>query len=128
MEAHILVVDDDPVIRHVLSAVLGSDGYRVTLASGGEEALRAANASPPDLVVVDAMMDGMDGYEVCRRVRAGTSAGSPPYVLLLTASASTVDGARAAAAGIDAVVAKPVDAPGLLARVRQALSGRQGGP
>ena len=69
----ILVADDDPAVRESLRRSLSFNGYEVTLASDGDEALAAAADPPPDLVLLDVNMPGIDGLEVCRRIRAAGS-------------------------------------------------------
>jgi two-component system, OmpR family, response regulator MprA len=83
----ILVVDDDPNILSVLGRGLRFEGYDVQLAADGVEALRLARVEPPDLVVLDVMLPGMDGLEVCQRLRRGTSV----PLLMLTARDAVPD-------------------------------------
>jgi two-component system response regulator MprA len=115
--ATILVVDDDPKIRSVLGRGLRFEGYDVQLAADGYEALRLARAMPPDLVVLDVMLPGMDGMEVCRRLRRGT--GAP--ILMLTARDAVPDRIAGLDSGADDSLIKPVDFDELLARVRALL-------
>jgi CheY-like chemotaxis protein len=77
----VLVVDDDVMVRDVVGRYLGRAGYHVTVAGDGAEALRAVEATPPDLVILDLMLPGLPGLEVCRRLRAA----SPVPVVMLTA-------------------------------------------
>jgi two-component system response regulator MprA len=115
--ATILVVDDDPKIRSVLGRGLRFEGYDVQLAADGYEALRLARAMPPDLVVLDVMLPGMDGMEVCRRLRRGT--GAP--ILMLTARDAVPDRIAGLDSGADDYLIKPFDFDELLARVRALL-------
>ncbi|MCL6560760.1 MAG: response regulator, partial [Firmicutes bacterium] len=87
MKAKILVIDDDKKITALLRRSLIFEGYDVTVAYSGEEGLGLAACSPPDLVVLDVLMPGIDGWEVCRRLRA---AGDVP-VLMLTACDEVAD-------------------------------------
>jgi DNA-binding response OmpR family regulator len=78
----IVVVDDDPVMRKLLQLKLEADGHRVTLAANGDEALALANFSPPELMVLDIAMPGLDGLEVTRRLREQPATKALPIVLL----------------------------------------------
>lgn len=115
--AMILVVDDDPKIRSVLGRGLRFEGYDVQLAADGYEALRIARAMPLDLVVLDVMLPGMDGLEVCRRLRRGMSA----PILMLTARDAVPDRIAGLDSGADDYLIKPFDFDELLARVRALL-------
>jgi two-component system response regulator MtrA len=118
----VVVIDDDPVIQAILQAVLTSGGYEVELepeASGAVDAVRRAR---PTAVLVDRMLPGKDGIDLCRDLRA-LEGGAAPSIVLLTADADRVQPEQATAAGIDAVVAKPfqpVELLQLLARLRNA--------
>lgn len=117
----ILVVDDDPQIVSVLKRGLAFDGYAVETAGNGEKALAIARQAPPDLVVLDVMMPGLDGIEVTRRLREG---GDVP-ILLLTAKGATSDKVTGLDAGADDYMVKPFALDELLARVRAMLRRRQ---
>ena len=80
--AHILVVDDLAASRHVLQALLSDEGYRVTLAADGEAALAAVATERPDLILLDILMPKLDGYEVCRRLKAHADTRLIPVVLV----------------------------------------------
>jgi two-component system alkaline phosphatase synthesis response regulator PhoP len=103
-----LVVDDDGRALELMELVLGIEGFRVATATGGAEALERIDAEVPDLVLVDCLMPGMDGLELCRRIRALPSMRSVPLVMLsgLDDEATRRD---AGAAGADEFVLKPVD-------------------
>jgi adenylate cyclase len=115
----ILVVDDTPANVRLLEAVLGPRGYEMLTAGSGPEALEAVTAKRPDLVLLDIVMPGMDGYEVCRRLRS-TPAGAVLPVVMITASGNEQK-FRALEAGADDFIAKPFDQAELLARVRSLL-------
>jgi DNA-binding response OmpR family regulator len=115
----ILVVDDTPANIKLLDAVLGSQGYTVIPAVSGAEALALVEQEPPDLVLLDILMPGMDGYEVCRRLRGRPATAHLP-VILITAS-ETKDKVKGLDAGADDFLAKPFDQAELLARVRSLL-------
>lgn len=120
--ARILVVDDDHRIAASVRRALAYEGYKVDVAHDGEAALQAAWASPPDLVVLDVMMPGIDGIEVCRRLRAG---GDETAILMLTARSDVPDRVEGLDAGADDYLAKPFAYDELLARVRSLLRRRQ---
>src|SRR2546428_7064600 len=113
----ILVVDDDPMVATTVQRVLRPEGYEVDAALGGEEALERARAHQPDLVVLDLMMPGIDGLEVCRQLRA---TGTLP-ILMLTARSGTADRVRGLDTGADDYLVKPFAYAELLARVRALL-------
>ena len=113
----ILVVDDDPMVATTVQRVLRLEGYVVDVALGGAEALEQARAHRPDLVVLDLMMPGIDGLEVCRQLRAS---GSLP-ILMLTARSGTADRVRGLDTGADDYLVKPFAYAELLARVRALL-------
>jgi adenylate cyclase len=117
--ARILVVDDTPANVRLLEAVLRPRGYEMLAAGSGPEALEAVTRDRPDLVLLDIVMPGMDGYEVCRRLRA-TPAGAVLPVVMITASGNE-EKLRALEAGADDFIAKPFDQAELLARVRSLL-------
>ena len=117
MRPRILVVDDDERIAASVRRALIYEGYDVVVAHDGEAALDAARADHPDIVVLDVMLPGMDGVEVCRRLRtAGNIA-----VLMLTARDSVSDRVRGLDAGADDYLVKPFAYEELLARVRSLL-------
>ncbi len=118
MAETVLVADGDPDILRFVEVNLRLQGYEVSLAQDGEEALRVAVADPPALVILDLMLPRVDGLEVCRRLRASTS-----YlpIIILAAKASTVDKVVGLAAGADDYVLKPFDPEELAARVRSTL-------
>jgi DNA-binding response OmpR family regulator len=103
--AKILVVDDDPAIRQLLTDVLELDGHEVHLAVDGHDGLRLLELTRPDFVVLDVMMPGIDGYDVLRAIRAQD--GDPMPVLMLTASAEPGAAARGWVDGVDYYLAKP---------------------
>ncbi len=115
--ATILVVDDDPKIRSVLGRGLRFEGYTTYLAADGQEALQIARTSALDLVVLDVMLPGMDGLEVCRRLRRGSSV----PILMLTARDAVPDRIAGLDSGADDYLVKPFDFDELLARVRALL-------
>jgi len=119
----ILVVDDVPQNVRLLDAVLSSNGYGVTAAASGKEALEKVTAELPDLVLLDIQMPELDGYEVCRRLRADPATAFLP-VVMITSSDSEVR-VNALEAGADDFVMKPFDQQELLVRVRSLVRIKQ---
>lgn len=122
MSARILVIEDEDRIASFLERGLTYEGYRVDIAHDGPAGLGVARENPPDLVVLDWMLPGMDGLEVCRRLRAG----SQVPVLILTAKDAVADRVQGLDAGADDYVVKPFAFAELLARIRALL--RRSGP
>jgi two-component system response regulator MprA len=122
MAEQILVVEDDQGIADTLRRGLIFEGYRVTLAYDGQEALASARTQMPDLVVLDWMLPGLDGLEVCKRLRAA----SDVPILMLTAKESIPDRVVGLDAGADDYLVKPFAFDELLARIRALL--RRAGP
>jgi DNA-binding response OmpR family regulator len=113
----VLVVDDEATIRDIVRRYLTADGFEVAEAADGDEALARFAAHPPDLVVLDVMMPGIDGLEVLRRLRAR----SDVYVILLTAKSEEVDKLVGLSVGADDYLTKPFSPRELVARVRAVL-------
>jgi len=119
--ARILVVDDEPLNRNLLRAYFGGSGHVVVEASGGEDALVAAEDEPPDLVLLDVMMPGMDGFEVTRQLKAMFSDVFLP-VILVTALDDRESRVTGLAAGADEFLTKPIDREELLTRAGNLLA------
>ena len=113
----ILVVEDEERIRSFLQRGLSYEGYRVDIADDGQAGLDLARDNPPDLVLLDVMLPGIDGIEVCRRLRAG---GDVP-ILMLTAKEAIEDRVAGLDAGADDYLVKPFAFDELLARIRALL-------
>ena len=113
----ILIVDDTPVGRQTLESLLISENYDLIFAESGEVALAQAAAHKPDLILLDVMMPGMDGFEVCRRLRANPELSDIP-VLLVTALDDRQSKLRGIEAGADDFITKPMDRAEMRARVR----------
>jgi phosphate regulon transcriptional regulator PhoB len=120
MASRVLVVEDEPDIRDLLAFHLERDGYQVTRATTGPEALRQLRAAPPDLVILDLMLPELDGLEVCRRLRADPVTATLP-VIMLTAKGDEVDRVVGLELGADDYVVKPFSPKEMLARVRAVL-------
>lgn len=118
--ASLLIVDDDPTARQVAQAILSVDNYEFRQATGGEAALEMMAKQEPDLVLLDVMMPGIDGFEVCHRIRSRPTRAYVP-VMLLTALDSATDLARGLNAGADDFISKPAPRIELRARVRSLL-------
>ncbi|HKY85014.1 MAG TPA: response regulator transcription factor [Anaerolineales bacterium] len=117
MRERILVIEDEDKILQFLQRGLTYEGYRVEMAADGAAGLALARAEAPDLVILDWMLPGMDGLEVCRRLRAG----GPTPILMLTARESVSDRVLGLDAGADDYLVKPFEFDELLARVRALL-------
>lgn len=116
-EANILVVDDTPDNLRLLSQVLRQNGYKVRAVSSGEQALVAADVAPPDLILLDIMMPGIDGYTVCERLKGQARTREIP-VIFLSALDQPLDKVKAFAAGGVDYVTKPFQYDEVLARVK----------
>lgn len=124
MSETILIVDDTPANLGVLVETLGAAGYRLMVAEDGEEALAQTAETAPDLILLDVMMPGIDGFETCRRLRAQATTADTP-VLFMTALNETPDKVRAFAAGGVDYLSKPIEHEEALARVRTHLALRR---
>lgn len=116
MARRVLVVDDDELTREILATILDLEEFDVDLAEDGERALTAIAAAPPDIVVLDVMMPGIDGFEVLRRIRADEATTDLP-VVLLTARDTDEDRRRGEDAGADAYLIKPFSPLALIATI-----------
>ncbi|HET7475565.1 MAG TPA: MtrAB system response regulator MtrA [Dermatophilaceae bacterium] len=117
MKGRVLVVDDDMALAEMLGIVLRNEGLEVTHCSEGNGAVQAFRDSKPDVVLLDVMLPGMDGIEVCRRIRA--ESGVP--IVMLTARTDTIDVVVGLESGADDYVSKPFKPQELIARVRARL-------
>jgi two-component system, OmpR family, response regulator MprA len=119
--SHILIVEDESEIAGYLRRGLAFEGYSVAITASGPEALNAARERPPDLVVLDIMLPGLDGLEVARRLRGG----SDVPIIMLTARDAVPDRVAGLEAGADDYLVKPFAFEELLARIRVQLRRRQ---
>ncbi|MEU5876090.1 response regulator transcription factor [Spirillospora sp. NPDC047279] len=118
MSERVLVVDDEANIRDLIEVALRFHGFEPATAGTGAEALREAKARPPDLILLDVMLPDLDGFEVCRRLRAG---GDQVPVIFLTARDTPSDTVTGLTLGGDDYVTKPFSIDALVARVRAVL-------
>lgn len=117
----VLVVDDMQENLRLMRSILGSDGYQVELVADGATALQKCQVLAPNLILLDVLMPGMDGYEVCRRLKEDEATRHIP-VIFLTALSEAVDEAKGFALGAVDFVHKPISVPVVLARVRMHLA------
>jgi DNA-binding response OmpR family regulator len=118
--AHIIVVDDEPSARDTIEALLHADNYRLELLADGADAVARLDGPPPGLVLCDVMMPGIDGFEVCRLIKAHPQWRYVP-IILVTALAGEDDMVRGLEAGADEFLSKPVERVVLRARIRAML-------
>jgi len=121
--ATILVVDDNPINLKLVSDLLAFEGYRVQKAEDGEQAAASVEAEPPDLILLDVDLPGIDGLTLTKRLKSDVRTGDI-IIVALTAFAMKADRQRAMAAGCDAYVTKPIDTRGLPGQVAQLLQRR----
>jgi len=120
----ILVIDDTPANLKLLAGILKEDGYQIRPATDGELALRSAHAEPPDLILLDIRMPGMDGFEVCRQLKASEDTQEIP-VIFISGLDESIDKVKAFGLGGVDYILKPFEAEEVLARVRTHLSIRR---
>jgi len=123
-QSHILIVDDDPELTEAVSWYLEAEGMRATRVTNGAQALEVFRAERPDAVIIDIMMPGMNGFDLCRAIRTQSSA----PVLMLSARDGEADKVRALNIGADDYVTKPFGAMELVARVKALLRRAGAGP
>jgi two-component system phosphate regulon response regulator PhoB len=120
MNFHVLIVEDEPPLVEMLRYNLEKEGYRITVANDGEEAMLAFTEDEPDLIVLDWMLPKLSGIEVCRRLR-GPALNKRTPIIMLTARGEEGDRVRGLDAGADDYVVKPFSVTELVARVRAVL-------
>lgn len=127
MAEKILIVEDDPAALRLVSYTLESAGYQVDSAVNGVEGLRKAQQETPDLVVLDIMLPGIDGFEVCHRLRS-SSAGHDGHlpILMLTAKSQEADRAMGEKVGADLYLTKPATPEEITVAVQSLLAQREG--
>ncbi|KAA9130110.1 response regulator transcription factor [Microbacterium caowuchunii] len=117
MTSRILVVDDDTALAEMIGIVLNTEGFETAFCADGSEAVGAFRAERPDLVLLDLMLPGMDGIEICTRLRS--ESGVP--IIMLTARTDTADVVRGLESGADDYIVKPFNPKELVARIRTRL-------
>lgn len=120
MAAHILIVEDEEALSELASYNLKSEGYKVSVAFDGDEALLCLEEETPDLVLLDWMLPNVSGIEICRRIRQRPATKNLP-IIMMTAKAEEYDKIRGLDIGADDYITKPFSIPELLARVRALL-------
>ena len=123
MTGRVLVVDDDPALAEMLGIVLRNEGYDTAFVADGDQALGAFRREKPDVVLLDLMLPGTNGIEVCRQIRA--ESGVP--IVMLTAKGDTTDVVLGLESGADDYVVKPFKPKELVARVRARMRTHEGG-
>jgi len=125
---NILIVEDEPEIAQLIQLALEKEGFTCRVSRDGMSALRIFQEQPPDLIILDLMIPGLDGLEVCARIRQQPGA-KDPYILMLTAKGEEIDRVIGLSTGADDYMVKPFSPRELIARVRALLrrSLRQGG-
>jgi DNA-binding response OmpR family regulator len=120
MTANILIIEDDKIVGKTIERCLRVDNYRVTIAETGVEGLQSARRTPPDLVILDVVMPGMDGYAVCAEMRRDALLAEVP-ILFLTARAKDEDKITGLSSGADDYMTKPFNVDELLLRIQAIL-------
>jgi DNA-binding response OmpR family regulator len=120
MSARLVIADDSPTILALVTIAVKKDGYEPVTATNGTEALEAIREHRPELVIIDALMPGLSGYEVCSALRKEVDA-TRPHVMMLTAGVREEDKTLAAEAGVDEFMTKPFSPATLRERVREIL-------
>jgi DNA-binding response OmpR family regulator len=124
MAYKILVVEDDPATSRLVDYTLRHEGYEVITAFNGLDGLRKALNESPDLVVLDVMLPGLDGFEICNRLRANQSTAKLP-ILMLSAKAQEIDKTTGLKVGADEYLAKPAAPADIVSHVGKLLAGKK---
>jgi DNA-binding response OmpR family regulator len=124
MAKRILLVEDDPAVLRAVSYILGKEGYEVLTATNGLDGLSKAKGESPDLLILDVMLPGIDGYEVCHRLRSEPQTAQLP-ILMLSAKGQAADKATGLGVGANEYLTKPVERLALLGRVEALLGAKK---
>jgi DNA-binding response OmpR family regulator len=125
MAERILIIEDDPIALELIEYTLQQEGYETLTAPNGVEGLVKAREEKPDLIVLDVMLPGLDGFEVCHRLRAEPESAALP-ILMLSAKAREVDIDTGRRMGADIYLTKPLDLSALVVQVDTLLNERHG--
>ena len=126
MGKRILVIEDDPSSARLVGYALEREGYQVEIAVNGVEGLRKVQEEEPDLVILDVMLPGLDGFELCHRLRAEPRTDHVP-ILMLSAKAQEIDRSTGLRAGANEYLVKPADPAEILANVERLLAEKSDG-
>jgi DNA-binding response OmpR family regulator len=126
MEKKILVIEDDPATSRLVDYSLRHEGYQVITSSNGLDGIRKAHSESPDLVILDVMLPGMDGFEICHRLRAEPDTAKLP-ILMFSAKAQEIDRETGIKVGADDYLTKPSAPADIVSRVEKLLAKRNGG-
>jgi DNA-binding response OmpR family regulator len=118
----ILIIDDDPFIARILSLTFDKEGYQTVTVMDGMAALEAIHNEDPDIVFIDVMMPGKNGYDVCRDIRLDTTLPRQPYIIMLTARGMASERKRAERSGANEFMTKPFSPTQLTSHVREVLN------
>jgi DNA-binding response OmpR family regulator len=121
MEKKILVIEDDPATSRLVDYSLRHEGYQVITASNGLEGVRKALSEAPDLVILDVMLPGMDGFEICHRLRSEPTTANLP-ILMFSAKAQEIDKETGIKVGADDYLTKPAAPAEIVSRVEKLLA------
>ena len=121
MNKKILVIEDDPIALRLIRYTLEHEGYRVATAPNGLEGIRKAQEEEPDLLILDIMLPGIDGFEICHRLRAEHQTAHLP-ILMLSAKAQEIDKATGMKVGADDYLIKPANPSVIVSRVANLLA------
>jgi two-component system alkaline phosphatase synthesis response regulator PhoP len=121
MDKKILVIEDDPATSRLVDYTLRHEGYQILTASNGLEGIRKAHDEKPDLIILDVMLPGMDGFEICHRLRSEPDTAQMP-ILMFSAKAQEIDKDTGLKVGADDYLAKPADPAEVVNRVEKLLA------
>jgi two-component system alkaline phosphatase synthesis response regulator PhoP len=124
MDKRILIIEDDPATSRLIDYSLRHEGYQVLRASNGLEGIRKVREEKPDLLILDVMLPGMDGYEICHSLRSHPDTASLP-ILMFSAKAQGIDKDTGLKVGADDYLAKPADPAEIVKRVENLLAKRK---
>lgn len=117
MSGKILIIEDSPTVLGILKEMLEGEGYEILVAENGEEGIRKATQEKPDLVISDTLLPGIDGFEVCRRIKKNQEP-TAPKIIVMTGSIDAVDAIKARRVGADDYCVKTSDFSSLIEAVK----------